>query len=77
TTTFAFELRTPDHVSLEVFDVRGARVRTLVDAVRPGGRHEIGWDGRSDSGARLAAGTYFFRLQAAGIAYSRPVTLLR
>ncbi|MBZ0268004.1 agmatine deiminase family protein [bacterium] len=77
TTTFAFELRTPDHVSLEVFDVRGARVRTLVDAVRPGGRHEIVWDGRSDSGARLAAGTYFFRLQAAGIAYSRPVTLLR
>jgi len=76
-TTFSFELRTPDHVQLEVFDVRGARVRTLVNGTQPGGRHEVTWDGRNDAGMRLAAGTYFFRLQAAGISYSRPVTLLR
>lgn len=76
-TTFRFELRTPDEVDLAVFDVRGRLVRQLLQGIRPAGVTEVEWDGRDESGRRVAAGAYFFRLRAAGIQYRRPVTLLK
>jgi hypothetical protein len=72
-TRFAFELRFPGRVRLDVIDVAGRRVRALEDGVRGGGSHAIEWDGRDESGRPVAAGVYFFRLRAAGISYTRPV----
>ncbi len=53
-------------VELAIFDARGCRVRTLVDEVLPAGRHSLRWDGRDQAGRKVATGTYFCRLAAAG-----------
>jgi subtilisin family serine protease len=63
-TTVSFELARPAHVMVQVFDVRGQLVRTLIDADLPARRHEVVWDGRRSSGAAAASGTYFARLHA-------------
>ncbi|MFH1278148.1 MAG: agmatine deiminase family protein [Candidatus Eisenbacteria bacterium] len=76
-TTFRFDLREEDRVELFVFDVRGRQVRRLVDRSFPGGSHEVTWDGRDDSGREVPSGVYYYRLRAAGIAYSRPAVLIR
>jgi agmatine/peptidylarginine deiminase len=76
-TSFEFQLKYPERVALAVYDVRGRLVRELVAEEVPAGLHRVDWDGRDRSGALVPAGTYFFRLRAAGIAYSRPVTVLR
>jgi hypothetical protein len=76
-TRFAFELRFPEHVQLSVHDVSGRRVRRLEDGVRGAGRTELVWDGRDDAGRPVASGVYFYRLQAAGIVYTRPVVLTK
>jgi hypothetical protein len=76
-TTFSFELRHAGTVELVVFDVQGRLVRRLIDGLRPAGQTKVDWDGRDDDGDPLAAGTYYFRLRAAGLQYSRPVTLLK
>ena len=76
-TRFAFELGFPEHVDLAVYDVSGRLVRRLEDGVRGAGRTELVWDGRDDAGRAVAAGVYFFRLRAAGIAYTRPVVLTK
>jgi len=73
TTRFSFELRFPGSVRLDVIDVTGRRVRTLQDGSLSGGAHAFDWDGRDEAGRAVSAGVYFFRLRAAGIAYSRPV----
>ncbi len=52
-------------VSLAIYDLRGARVRTLVDGAQPAGRHSLHWDGRDDRGRTLATGVYFCRLATA------------
>lgn len=49
-TTIPFVLRQPAHVSLEVFDILGQRVRALSDETHSSGRHEIVWNGTDDSG---------------------------
>jgi flagellar hook assembly protein FlgD len=50
-------------VDLAVFDVHGRRVRALVDgAALAAAEHRIDWDGRDDTGVRLGAGVYWYRL---------------
>jgi hypothetical protein len=67
--------RTP--VRLDVYDVRGARVRTLVDADQPAGRYRVDWDGRDQHGAPVGSGIYFYRLVAAQFSGTRKMLLLK
>lgn len=60
----SFSLPTPaPRAHLALYDVRGRRVRTLVDDSLPAGTHKMAWDGRTDSGVQAAAGVYFYRLE--------------
>lgn len=65
-TTLRYGLPASGRVSLAIFDVRGARVRTLVDEVQRAGSHTRVWDGRDDEGRSVPAGVYFSRLQHGG-----------
>jgi hypothetical protein len=60
--TIDFAIPSKRPVRLDVFDVRGARVDTVVDAVLEAGRHRVIWDGRDYSGHRAAAGVYYSEL---------------
>jgi hypothetical protein len=65
-------------VRIEVFDVRGARVRTVLnDARRSKGIHTATWDLRSERGTRVSSGVYFVRMQAATTVLTRRVTIVR
>ncbi len=57
---------TPGRVVLEILDVRGRRVSTLVDGKVGSGAHTAGWDGRDSSGRVQASGVYFCRLTVKG-----------
>ncbi len=76
-TTLGYRLPRAGKVCLEIFDVRGRRVATLVDETEELGEHRISWTGRDDRGASLASGTYFARLQIPGTVQTRRITLLR
>ena len=76
TTEVAFDLPARDHVRAEVFDVRGERVRTLVDESREAGRYREHWDGRDAAGHRLGAGVYFVRVRTTGNDVTRRVIRL-
>jgi hypothetical protein len=65
-TTLRFDLPAAGRVRLEVYDVRGRLVGSLVDAELPAGRHEAVWDGRDSEGRAMASGTYAARLRAGG-----------
>jgi hypothetical protein len=53
-------------VRLRIYGMRGERVRTLVDGDQAKGPHAATWDGRDDRGLPVAAGMYFYRLEAFG-----------
>jgi len=63
-------------VTLEVFDIAGRLVRTLAEDFQTAGFHTVDWNGRNDSGQRVGAGIYFYRLQAGDFQATRKVTLL-
>ncbi len=64
-------------VILEVFDLLGRRVRTLVTRSESAGSHEVIWDGRNDVGMSLPSGLYFCRLIAGGETAVRSMMLLK
>ena len=76
-TTFSFDLHHAGEVKLVVLDARGRRIRTLVNGLCPGGANEIHWDGTDDSGRSVASGTYLYRLEAAGLQYTKAATLVK
>lgn len=64
--------------SVRVYDVRGRMVRTLASWVlQEAGAQEVSWDGRDDSGAVVASGTYVVRLQAGAETRTVRVSLVR
>ncbi|MDH4070157.1 MAG: T9SS type A sorting domain-containing protein [Ignavibacteria bacterium] len=65
-TTIRFRVGEGQHVTLEVFNILGQRVKTLVDRFTSAGVHEAVWDGRNDAGSSIASGLYVYRLTAAG-----------
>ncbi len=77
TTMIAFSIRQRGQVTLKVYDVSGALVRTLVDENRPAGSHEVPWDGRDTRGQGVASGVYFYRLEAPGFTKTRKMVLLK
>jgi len=64
-------------VEVVVYDVRGARVRTLVDGMVAGGRYEVEWDGRDNGGGVVASGVYFCRMVSTGFTQTRKMLLLK
>ncbi len=76
-TSIGFALPAVAHTRLDVLDVRGSRVATLMDQTRGPGRHSVAWDGRNDSGERAASGMYYFRLSVDGRDHTRKAMLLR
>lgn len=77
-TTVAFELAREGRVDLEVHDVGGRLVRTLVGQTLTAGRHHVVWDGQDADGRAVPAGVYVARLRLAGHPVDRmKLTLLR
>jgi len=62
--TIRFDVPVKGTARLDVFDVSGRHVATLVDGSIEPGRHARTWDGRDAAGRRVAAGVYFVRLEA-------------
>lgn len=77
-TTIAYDVGAPGgRVRVEVFDVRGQLIRTLVDAEQAGGSRSVHWDGRDDGGRRVASGMYFYRLRVGEAAFTRKMTIVQ
>jgi hypothetical protein len=77
TTRVYFELKDQGPVRLEVFDVRGRAVITLVDEPRPAGGYAARWDGVDFAGRPSASGVYFFRLSQNGRVQVRKAVLVK
>ena len=74
---FQLSLHASGPAVIGIYDVAGRHVRTLVQGAQSAGTRLVTWDGRDDSGLRLAPGAYIVRLEAAGLRESRTVQLVR
>jgi len=76
-TNIVYSLGTASDVSLVIYDMKGALVKTLVSEFQDVGEQKIVWNGKSDSGSQVSSGMYLVRMEAAGQVYQQAVTLLK
>ncbi|HGY56862.1 MAG TPA: T9SS type A sorting domain-containing protein [Caldithrix abyssi] len=62
-TTIVFQSGRKDAVSLAIYDINGRKIRQLIRAVLPAGKHVQMWDGRDDAGNLSASGIYIVSLK--------------
>jgi hypothetical protein len=67
----------PVYVTLQIYDMLGRRVRTLVSEWRTSGNYVAVWDGADDHGRAVATGSYVYRLTAGPNVASRMMVLAR
>jgi hypothetical protein len=76
-TTIAFSLLEPGNVSINIFNVKGEKVKTLVNQNFSAKEHSIVWNGTDDNGRRVASGVYFYRMISNDYSSSRKMILMK
>jgi hypothetical protein len=62
-TEISYSLPEETWVTINVYNISGQLVKTLVDDVKPAGRHTVSWNGTNQSNSRVATGVYFYRME--------------
>jgi hypothetical protein len=76
-TEIRYSLPEKCRVRLEVYDISGRRMASLVDGVQASGSHPVVWNGVDERGSSVASGVYFYRLTAGKETISKKMVLLK
>jgi flagellar hook assembly protein FlgD len=77
-TKIAYSVKEAGPVTIEVFNVAGKVVRTLLDTkLDSGAKGFVTWDGANDGGEKCASGVYFYRIAAPGFTESHKMIMLK
>ncbi len=76
-TRIVYELPRSAHVTVRVYNAIGQVIRTLVDARQRAGSHAVMWNGQNEFGQPVAAGIYFYELQAGDFHQIKKMVLMR
>ena len=78
TTKINFSINKPTFVVVNVFDIMGRNIQTLIsDYVQPGLKKTTSRDGENYSGKNMGAGMYFYQLKANGTTLTKKMVLLK
>ncbi|MCB5270490.1 MAG: carboxypeptidase regulatory-like domain-containing protein [Candidatus Cloacimonetes bacterium] len=76
TTTIYYDILEPCSVQVDVYNVKGQKVHSLLNEVKNSGRHSIAFEARDDSGRALSSGVYFYRFTAGKYRATRKMLLM-
>ncbi|HPH60226.1 MAG TPA: FlgD immunoglobulin-like domain containing protein, partial [Candidatus Syntrophosphaera sp.] len=77
TTTIRFDLPEAASVHLDIFNLRGQKVRSLVNSDLPAGAHSAVWNGRDTTGNPVSSGVYLYRLSDGNRELTRKMMLMK
>ena len=77
-TTIGFDVpNARTQVRLEIYNILGQRVKTLINDVYSAGRYKVTWDGTNNVGGQVSTGVYIYRIQAGNIVQSKKLTFIK
>ena len=77
TTEISYSLPEASDVKLDVYNIMGQKVTTLVDQYQDAGTHSVTWNSRDDNGHQVASGIYFYRLTADNYVETKKMILMK
>ncbi|MGB2804495.1 MAG: M6 family metalloprotease domain-containing protein [Candidatus Zixiibacteriota bacterium] len=76
-TSIRYEISSPGRVKIEIHNLLGQRVVTLVDDYRPTGRYATEWNGRSEENETVSSGIYFYSMRVGEFVQTRRMIFLK
>ena len=76
-TNINYDIPEVSDVTLEIYNVMGQRVRTLVQGSHEPGRYQIRWNATNDLGQGLSSGMYIYRIQAGDFVSVKKLVLMK
>jgi len=61
-TKISFSLKNPQSLKLSIYNIKGQRIKILLQDKLPSGKHYISWDGTNDNGTSVSSGIYLYKL---------------
>ena len=77
TTKISFNTAATGNVVLDVYNITGQKVKTLINSEMTAGVHSIIWDGTNEEGNVISSGVYFYHLQVADRSETKKMILLK
>jgi len=77
TTTISFSIREAGHVSVNIYNMRGQLVKTLVNSELENDYYEIVWTGRDNSNKSVASGVYFYKMKTQNYNSTKKMILMK
>ena len=78
TTTISFSVaQTPSFVTLDIYNVKGQKVKQLVNDLLTVDQHTFIWNGRDDSGKNVSSGIYFCRFKSDNVIQTKRILMLK
>ncbi len=76
-TTLSFELSSPEIVKIDIYNVKGQLVKSLVKGSYNTGIHSMVWDGKDNKGYSSCSGVYFYKMQAGKNSQTKKMMLMK
>ncbi|MDD4309623.1 MAG: choice-of-anchor D domain-containing protein [Candidatus Cloacimonetes bacterium] len=76
-TTISYSVKEPCPIAIEIFNLKGQMVKSLVHESKSAGEHTVLWDSKDESGKMVGSGIYFCRLSYNGTSVSRKMILAK
>ena len=76
-TSIVFSLPETGHISLNIYDISGRLVSTLVDGTLDNGVHNVMWNGTDMNGELVSAGVYIYALESADMVMTKKMILMK
>ena len=65
------------NVRLDIFNIIGQKVTTLINDFLPPGQHQVEWNSTGDNGQKVASGVYLYKLQVGQESQTKKMLLLK
>ncbi len=76
-TRIAFSTKENGPVSIDIFNVKGQKVRSLVNENMEAGNHTVVWNGQNDNGKKVASGLFFYRMKSGKYSSTKKMILMK
>ncbi|MGB8656242.1 MAG: FlgD immunoglobulin-like domain containing protein [Candidatus Zixiibacteriota bacterium] len=76
-TEIRYTLHRPAEVSVQLYNLLGQKIRTLVNERQMPGSHSVAWDGKNTEGKPVSSGIYFYKVEVNGVSQTKKMVLLK
>jgi len=76
-TAISYSVKNSAEVRIDVYNLKGQKVRTLISEKKAAGNHSVTWNGTDDNGSPVSSGVYLYRMTTDGFASTRKMMLMK